>query len=102
MADPISPMTLAQVRRMTCRRIAATLVTAMAESDMDFATIAKRLGLEEATPRSWLYEFIDGKSHAEDFRRMSDFALATGHMLSCSVKPVRIVAEDQEQQRAAA
>ena len=77
------------------RRVAATLVTCMAESDMDFAAISKRLDLKEDDVRTWLYDFIDAKSTQDDLRRMADFAFATGFMLQPSVRPVRLIAEDE-------
>jgi hypothetical protein len=103
MTKPIGPHFLEQARRMTLRRVAATLVTCMAESDMDFSAISKRLDLKEEDVRAWLYEFIDAKSMQDDLRRMADFAFATGFMLQPTVKPVRLIAEDEPTpQRAAA
>jgi hypothetical protein len=98
----LNPLFLAQARRMTMRRAAATLVTCMAEGDKDFAMIAKRLDTDEAEVRSWLYELIDAKSNEDDIRRLADFAFACGFMLEPHARPVRLVTEEAQQQRAAA
>lgn len=72
-------------RRKTCRRCAAALVTAMAESDTSIIAIAKRIGLTERSVRRDLARLVDGVSWAKDLDFISSFAFACGAELELTV-----------------
>lgn len=75
---PIPREELDRARRKMCRRIAAALVGAMAETDTGFDTIAARLGRSEASCRAFLRSMIDGTPPRNGLDLMSDFAFAMG------------------------
>ena len=78
MIEPVPQRHLDRARRQTKRRIAACLVRCMADTDMSFEQIAKRLGRKEETIRRWLDELVDAKPGGADLNEVSDCLLAMG------------------------
>lgn len=72
---------LEMVRRKTARRIAACIVSCMADTDTGFDVIAHKIGQDESTVRRWLYDFIEGRTGGgglDDLSKFSDVLLAMG------------------------
>lgn len=65
---------LKRARRKLCRRIAACLVSAMAETDTGFEQIAGRLSVSEEVVRRWFNRMLDGT--ATDLNTVSDLSYA--------------------------
>lgn len=74
--EPIPQEELDRACRKMCRRIAAALVRAMAETDTDFATIAARTTRSEESLRSFIRALIDGKAPRNGLEMMAIFAVA--------------------------
>lgn len=72
--------------RRLCRRVASTIIAAMAETDVGFTLMATRLGVDEKVCRRWINKLIDGT--ATDLREMSDMACAMEFMWEVSVRPL--------------
>jgi hypothetical protein len=78
MTEPIPQEELDRVLRKTCRRLAATLIRAMAETDTSFSLIAKRVGRSEWSLRRGIRRLIDGDGRGFPLDFISDFAIAMG------------------------
>ena len=77
-AEAVSDHHLLAARRRLARRIAAAVVTAMAETDTSFEQMAQRLGMRTDTLlRSWLFTLADGSTDVA-FCRVSDLFLGCG------------------------
>jgi hypothetical protein len=70
----ISDEKLKSARRKTSRRVAAALIAAMAETDIDYEEMGIRLGEKPETIRKWIIDFVDCKS--KDLDLLSDLCLA--------------------------
>lgn len=92
--ERISPERLNWARRRLKRHTASVLIACMAESDVDFATIDKRLGWKLGGAKAWLVGLIECETRELDL--LSDIALALGHELRFTAiyaMPVRLPAE---------
>lgn len=69
----MTPTSHAAHRKM-CRRIAAVLVRAMAETDIGFPEMAAKLGRSEESLRNYMKRLIDGTE--QSLSAMSDLATA--------------------------
>ena len=67
---------MARARRKMKRKIAAALITAMAETDADYAFIATRLDDDPTKIEKWITGLISGETRAMD--EVSDLLLALG------------------------
>lgn len=74
---------LETARRMLCRRLAASLAIAMAETDIGLAEIDARCRLTAGTSQNWLLRLLDGDSI--DLDAISDVFLACGCLLKFSL-----------------
>lgn len=70
----IGEMDMARARRKLKRRLAAALITAMAETDADYEFIARRLRDKPEKIERWIAGLITGETKALD--EVSDLALA--------------------------
>jgi hypothetical protein len=77
-------MDMAKHRRKTKKKIAVALITAMAETDGDYAFIAKRLGETPENIKQWIVGLIDGETRAMD--EVSDLLLALGCELNFGLR----------------
>lgn len=83
----VSTSDMARHRRKMKRRIAASIITAMAETDADYEFIAKRLGEKPETTKGWIVGLIDGESKCMD--EASDLLLAMGGEFIFKLEPYR-------------
>lgn len=74
---------LLRARRKLCRKIAASLAMAMAETDTGIPLIAVRLGVSESVVRHWFKRLLDGTMHSLD--HISDLAWSMGCSWEVSV-----------------
>ncbi len=65
---------MARARRKLKKRIAAAIINAMAETDADYAFIAKRLRDKPAKIEAWITGLITGRT--KDLDEVSDLLLA--------------------------
>lgn len=72
----VTEMDMARARRKIKRRIAAAIITAMAETDADYEFIAKRLEQTPAEIEKWIVGLIAGETKCMD--EVSDLLLAIG------------------------
>ena len=76
MTEPIPQEVLDAVYRKMVRRIGAQIINAMAQTDVIWADLDARLGVEPGTARRWTLKFIDAKGGT--LRTMSELAYAIG------------------------
>lgn len=74
--SPIPREILDAACRKMCRRIASTLIRAMAETDTSFALMAVRIGVPEKKVRKWMDALLDGTGTR--LRPISDMCTAMG------------------------
>ena len=91
---------LQRARRALSRRIAATLVECMANTDAPFNAIAGRIDQDEDALRRWLYSLVDGADTNLD--RVSDFCLAMGVELEFSIRPCSFLVDAPSETETAA
>lgn len=84
MDDRIDQAEIDRALRQTCRRVASALIKAMADEDVSFAEIAKRLGRKEKTVGRWLRTLIAGRPI--DLDHVSDMCTAMDCQLVYSVE----------------
>lgn len=75
-AKQVSKSILMRERRQLRRRVAALIVSAMANSDCDFKKIAKRCGRNAQAIRRALHALIDGKEIPMEIEYLSDVLLS--------------------------
>ena len=85
-AEAVSDHHLLAGRRRLARRIAAAVVTAMAETDTSFEQMAERLGMRTDTLlRSWFFTLADGGTDVA-LSQVSDLFLGCGCELTLSLR----------------
>jgi len=84
-STPIPKEVLERARRVLCRRMGACVVSAMADTDTDFATIAARLSTSERVVSGWLDTLISGSAISLD--KISDLLFAMGAEMEFSIIP---------------
>jgi hypothetical protein len=82
--SPIPVEVLARVRARSCRRVAACIAHAMAETDTGFDQMAARLGVSEAALERRLTAMLNGTNTALD--TISDMLFACGCELKISLQ----------------
>lgn len=91
MSDPLNDLVensdlREQSLRVMCRRLAAALVRAMADTDTSLEDIAIRTGHSKDRVRRFIKALIDGKSQQNGLDMMSDFAGAMGCEVEFTVR----------------
>ena len=86
--------TLHRARRTLCRRIGAAVVSAMAETDTDFATIDMRLGQRPGTAKQWLDGLIAGTE--KRLNVVSDLFHSMNCEITLSLRPLPEDGEESE------
>ncbi len=84
-AKPIPRRVLRAARARLCRRIAAAIISGMAETDSSVETIARRLGENPEAIKSRLDALIAGRSIK--LGHVSDMCFAMGCELEMKIRP---------------
>jgi len=85
-AEAVSDQRLLAARRRLARRIAAAVVTAMAETDTSFEEMAQRLGMRTDIPlRNGLATLVDGGTRIP-FDHISDLMTGCGYELTFGLR----------------
>ncbi len=92
---PIPKAVLKVVRERTCRRVAAAIITAMAETDTGIDVIAARLGKKSEAIKVLIDRLIAGQSASLD--KISEILWAMGCELAFSLTPAKIPHEPDEE-----
>lgn len=76
-------------RRKMYRRMAACIISAMAETDADYDFIATRLEVNTSKVKSWIDAFIAGTGADKAMNEFSDLLLAMGCEPNFQLHPYR-------------
>ena len=85
---PVAQTVLMRERRQLRRRVAAAIVTAMAESDCDFKKMSSRCGRSEKSIRQTLHALIEGKEVPGEIEYFSDVLLSMGYEPVLNLTPL--------------
>jgi hypothetical protein len=98
----VTELDMARARRKMKKRIAAAIITAMAETDADYEFIGKRLTMKPAKIEKIIMDFIAGAD--SDIDQVSDLLLAMGCELTFQLRRYEEPTQPQqaEPERAAA
>lgn len=95
----IDDFDMARARRKLKRKVAAALISAMAETDADYEFIAKRLRDKPAHIEKWITGLITGETRAMD--EISDLCTAMGVELTFGLKRYEAPERPKNEQPAA-
>jgi hypothetical protein len=85
--EPIPQEELKAAALRFCRRIATSLVQAMAESGMTYAQIEKRVGHKKGWAKALVLDLIDGSAGSRGIDDIADFLLAQGFEPFLTIEP---------------
>ena len=86
--EPIPEEELKAAALRFCRRIATSLVQAMAESGMTYAEIEKRVGHKRGWAKTLVMDLIDGSAGSRGIDDITDFLLAQGFEPLLTIVPL--------------